>query len=253
MCPVITTVFGMPIFGYGLFAGIGFLAWLGVTCLLAARVGSSPEHHFDAILIALCAGVFGARALALVGTGLDPLTFFDFRGGGLSFFGGLALAIPALLYWFQHKGIDPWLGLDLQVPGFMLGMAFGRLGCLARGCCYGYPDPGPLAVHLAGSPGGARFPIQALDALAHLACFFVLIRFFRVKGPLPMQPGALFAAGLCLLSAQRFLVEFFRADNPRYFSLTSYQYFSLALFCATVLMILFKGRTVSRAATSGEA
>jgi prolipoprotein diacylglyceryltransferase len=51
-------------------------------------------------------------------------------GGALGYFG---------FWWFalRPKGISNWKMVDVVAPCLALGIAFGRIGCLCTGCCYG--------------------------------------------------------------------------------------------------------------------
>ena len=61
----------------------------------------------------------------------------NFADGGMVLYGGVLLGIVVYL-WFCRKWKIPSLLLaDLVIPAIFLGLAFGRLGCLLNGCCFG--------------------------------------------------------------------------------------------------------------------
>src|SRR5688572_11224891 len=95
----------IPVYGYGLMMVIGFLVGMHVAKFLAARLGIDPEIFVNACLIALVAGVAGARlshVLENFRQYTDPgrsawANFRDainIRSGGLTFYGGLLVAFP---------------------------------------------------------------------------------------------------------------------------------------------------------------
>ena len=98
---------------------------------------------------------------------------------------------------------------DAGAPGLALGHAFGRIGCLLGGCCYGRAvDPSfPLAVDLAGQ---SRHPVQLYEAAGLLALSALLLLLSRRLWP---RPGALFAVYLGAYAALRFVTEGLRADD----------------------------------------
>ncbi len=71
--------------------------------------------------------------------------------GGLAFYGGLFLAIPAGVWYIRrHRDrLTFWKVADLAGFGIALGLVFGRLGCWLAGCCFG---------GVATDPHGVVFP-----------------------------------------------------------------------------------------------
>ncbi len=146
----------IPVYGYGLMMVIGFLLALELAKFLARRSGFDPEVFVNAGLIALVAGVVGARlshvfenwsaftASPSVLTNLKNMS--NIRSGGLTFYGGLLLATPMCLLYGWHKRVPLRVGMDIIAPCVMVGLAFGRVGCFLNGCCYGAECNAPWAV-----------------------------------------------------------------------------------------------------------
>ncbi len=137
---------GVPIRGYGLCLLLGVVSGVAVSAYLARRGGMNPEVIYSISFWMFVCGIIGARAFYVIEywdqfaqpawretlTGILRLT-----DGGLvvygSLFGGL-LAI-GMFTWRQKL---PLLAVgDLLVPGMLVGLALGRLGCLLNGCCWG--------------------------------------------------------------------------------------------------------------------
>jgi prolipoprotein diacylglyceryltransferase len=153
----------LRVFGYGLMLVLGFLAAIFLTQWRAKRVGESPETISQIAILALLGGIFGAR-LAYVIEDWDHFRnapfgeIFNVTSGGLIYFGGLLLATVAVLVFLFLKRLPVRRYLDILAPGIMLGLAFGRAGCLMNGCCWG----GPCEEHWALS---ARFPMVSRPLL----------------------------------------------------------------------------------------
>ena len=142
----------LPIYSYGVMLVIGFLLCLELAKALAKRVGLNPELFVNAGMIALVAGVVGARlshVLENIHQYTDPHRTFaanfidavNIRSGGLTFYGGFILAFVACVWYGIKQRVPIRLGMDIVAPCVMIGLGFGRIGCLLNGCCYGAACP----------------------------------------------------------------------------------------------------------------
>jgi phosphatidylglycerol:prolipoprotein diacylglycerol transferase len=150
-------IFNLPIYSYGLMMVIGFLAAIQLAKFLARRSGLDPEFFINAGLIALIAGVVGARlshVIENIHQYTDPhrsiwanfLDAINIRAGGLTYYGGFLLCFPALIFYAWKKKIPLRLGMDIVAPCIVIGLGFGRIGCFLNGCCYGAVCEAPWAV-----------------------------------------------------------------------------------------------------------
>lgn len=151
-------IFGeLPIFSYGLLLVIGFLAAVQLAKYLAKRCGLDPELFVNAGLIALVAGIVGARlshVIENIGQYTDSSrsaweNFRDainIRSGGLTYYGGFLFAFPALVWYALKTKVPVRLGMDIIAPCLMVGLGFGRIGCFLNGCCYGAECEVPWSV-----------------------------------------------------------------------------------------------------------
>ena len=139
---------GAPIYGYGLMMVIGFFGAMELAKFLARHSKLDPELFANAALIALVAGVAGARISHVLENISDytrsDLSFgqnlwnaVNIRSGGLTYYGGFLLAFPAVLAYGFYKKIPIRLGMDIIAPCLMIGLGVGRIGCYLNGCCYG--------------------------------------------------------------------------------------------------------------------
>lgn len=138
----------LPIYGYGLMMVIGFLLAAQLAKFLARRSGLDGEIFINAALLALVAGVVGAR-LSHILENLNDFTRSDrtvaenlwnminLRSGGLTYYGGFLLGFPVLLAYGIWKKVPLRLGMDIVAPCLMIGLGLGRVGCFLNGCCYG--------------------------------------------------------------------------------------------------------------------
>lgn len=139
---------GAPIFAYGVMLVVGFFVSMELAKFLARRSKLDPEVFANAALIALVAGVVGARlshVLENIGDytrsdlsfGQNLWNAINLRSGGLTYYGGFILAFIAVLAYGFYKRVPIRLGMDIIAPCLMVGLGFGRIGCYLNGCCYG--------------------------------------------------------------------------------------------------------------------
>jgi phosphatidylglycerol:prolipoprotein diacylglycerol transferase len=148
---------GAPIYGYGLMMVIGFFAAMELAKFLARRSKIDSEVFANAALIALVAGVVGARLSHVleniqeytrsdVSFGQNLWNAINIRSGGLTYYGGFLLAFPAVLAYGWYKKVPIRLGMDIVAPCVVIALGFGRIGCFLNGCCYGAETNAPWAV-----------------------------------------------------------------------------------------------------------
>jgi phosphatidylglycerol:prolipoprotein diacylglycerol transferase len=144
----------IPIYSFGLMLVIG--CWLAISLakFLAKRCGLNPEHFVNIGIIALVAGVVGARLSHVLenfnqyfgpqGEGL--LSAINIRSGGLTYYGGVLLATPICIWYARRHRILILRGMDIIAPCLMIGLGLGRVGCFLNGCCFGAACDLPIAV-----------------------------------------------------------------------------------------------------------
>ncbi len=135
---------------YGLMMVIGFLMAAVLMRHMARRVGEDPESVTSVAVYALILGVLGARIFYVIHH------FDNFRGnlksvfavweGGLEFIGGVILGTVVMFFYMRRKRLPIVRYLDILVVGLMLGLAFGRIGCLLNGCCFGKPTDSSCSI-----------------------------------------------------------------------------------------------------------
>jgi phosphatidylglycerol:prolipoprotein diacylglycerol transferase len=149
---------GLPIRGYGVMLLVGGLSGVMLAAHRARQVGLSPDVIYSLAIHLFIAGILGARLFYVIEywetrfSRAPLIEIFKFTEGGLVVYGSLiGGAIAFVLFVRRHK--LPLLAMaDLIAPSMAVGLAFGRIGCLLNGCCYGGLSEEPWAV---------RFPIKS--------------------------------------------------------------------------------------------
>jgi phosphatidylglycerol:prolipoprotein diacylglycerol transferase len=257
MCPVLVEIGPITLYSYGLMLALGFITGSMLLSSEYKRRGFPGDLAGNITLLALIAGVVGAKLLYV----LEHWTHFRadpsmlFSAGGLSYFGGFVLA-TAGIWWYAGRKKIGFLSLaDATVPGLMLGYGVARLGChFAGDGDYGFPTTLPWGTDysrgtMPPSEAFRNFPeitsqfaggIVPDTTLCHptpvyelILCglFFAVLWHFRTRITIG---GGLFMFYLVLAGIERFLIEFLRI-NPRVFAgLTQYQLLAAGLILAGI-------------------
>ncbi|MCB9851340.1 MAG: prolipoprotein diacylglyceryl transferase [Phycisphaerales bacterium] len=153
-----------PVKSYGAMLTLGFLTGVWLSMRRAERMKCDPDLVLNLGFIALVGGVAGARIFYVLhywesSFARQPNPLFaalNCTSGGLEYYGGLIGAIVGIVVYILIKRVSMRLYLDLLAPAAIWGLAFGRMGCLLNGCCWGglCVDPQNHAV----VPWGITFP-----------------------------------------------------------------------------------------------
>jgi phosphatidylglycerol:prolipoprotein diacylglycerol transferase len=201
---------------YGVFVAAGFLAGLWSARKRAARQGISADTIVDLSFWILVAALVGARTLYVITFWRDefegkPISAIFLQRSGLVFYGGLIGAVLVAIVYLWRKKLPTWKIGDAMAPSIALGHAFGRLGCLMTGCCYGRACELPWAIHFPeghATHGTGVHPVQLYESLLNFALWAWLEWFYRRK----KFDGQIFASYLLVYAVLRAVVEMFRGD-----------------------------------------
>ena len=207
--PVAFVIFGRPIYWYGILVALGFLAALVHWNALSRRLQFPAGIGSDLAFLVMIGGILGARALYVLSNwahfSAHPLEIIRIDQGGLIFYGGFLAAAAGVAIMARVRKLPLWALGDFTVSALPLGHAFGRLGCLLNGCCYGAPCDLPWAVR---TDGELRHPVQGYETLFNLALYVVLRHLLLRRG----KPGTVVATYAIAYGAWRFGIEFIRGD-----------------------------------------
>ncbi|MCM8762760.1 MAG: prolipoprotein diacylglyceryl transferase [Candidatus Omnitrophica bacterium] len=241
MHPVIFSIGPIHIYAYGLLLVLAFFIATVLATLQARQRGINPELIWNLAFILTISGIIGARILYVLENLnfylKNPLEIIILQHGGLSWFGGLALASIFGIRYLRKKQLAIYGILDLLVPYLALAQSIGRIGCFLNGCCYGRESIWGVyfPVH-----NKVLLPTQIYSSLILLLIFIIL----RLLSSKSLPGGFIFYTYLILYSVKRFFIEFLRADNrPFIWGLSLFQIICLFLFIFSLIKLFSLRKT----------
>jgi phosphatidylglycerol:prolipoprotein diacylglycerol transferase len=188
----------------------------------------------------------------------DCFAWAKFWAGGLTYYGGLIGASGAAWFILKRDKFPFWKGADMAGFAIPLGLAFGRMGCLLAGCCFGATCTLPWAVAFPGRsaasdeqfrdhllPSAAMWslpvhPTQIYEAVASLGISAFCLLFVS---PRKRYDGQVFVSFIALYAIARFLLEILRRDDRGGFGgLSTSQGLGVALLAFAAVVHLVRGR-----------
>lgn len=224
MHPILFEIGRLTIRSYGVLVALAIFIGFSLLYTEAKKRKFYPEKILDMELYILVFGIIGARALHVAANieyyRANLLEIPMLWRGGLAIYGGLFFGIIAGWIYVVKNRMPIWKTGDLIFPYLALGQAIGRIGCFFNGCCFGKIYDGVNG-----------HPTQLYASLA-LVSIFVVLKLIERK---PRRDGLIFALYPLFYSTQRFFIDFFRADTPRYiFGLTVSQLISVVVFLVAI-------------------
>ncbi|MGI8546336.1 MAG: prolipoprotein diacylglyceryl transferase [Gemmatimonadaceae bacterium] len=256
-----TVAFGpVQLTGFGIAVLLGFVIGQIIGQRVLHARGHDPAPIVDIVFASVIGFLIGAKIYyALLMGDYHAL----FSRGGFVFWGGLIGGIGAALFVIKRKGLSFMRIADVGGIGIAAGYSIGRTGCWAIGDDYGRLYDGPFAVSFPNGappstaanmhamfgipipPGMAPntvlsvYPTQLFEVVLGFVMFGILWRLRNHKH----AEGWLFGVYMVMAGVERFIVEFFRAKDDRFFGpLTSAQVVALGFVVAGVIWMRARDR-----------
>lgn len=250
MHPVAFSIGSFDIHWYGIFVAIGFILGLWTAGRRGLIDGLSQDKTADLGPWIILGALIGARTFYVVTfweedfAGKSLINIFKLRQGGLVFYGGFIGAVISTIIYTRRNQVPLWKLADTFAPSVALGHAFGRLGCLMTGCCYGKECALPWAItypsdHI--THPHAVHPTQIYESVFNLALYAGLAFLYRKK----QFDGQVFAVYLMAYAILRAGVEGLRGDYAdQNFTglLTPGQQVGILVFTAGIVLYVIQKR-----------
>ncbi len=248
---------------HGVFTAIGIAVGVWVAVQFAKRAGFIEDVSYTVALIAVPAGIIGARALYVIENrelfgGSDWPDIFAINEGGISIYGALIGGVIGGLAYGLWKRLPIGAGLDAAAFGMILGQGIGRIGDVINGEHFAKTTDLPFAVVYthANSPSFARdpqHPAVAYELIGDALIFLVLLGLRRIY----RRDGLLFFTYAFLYSLMRLGVSALRLDKEILWEFKMAQVVALGVIAISIvaytLILLRPTREVAPAAAPASA
>jgi len=252
---------GAPITSFGVFMLFSFLTAGFVLKSEFERTGYDPEKAWDFVFMAVIGGILGAKVYYIFLNYprlIDDPIHTVFSRGGLVWYGGFIGATVLILWEAKRSNLHLGRMVDIMSPPLAIAYAVGRIGCFLVGDDWGRPTDAWMGIRFPMGTPPSRVdvieqqfgiavdpalvekygqvvpvhPTQLYEVGLSTLIFFLLWRIRKHDH----GRGWLFMIWLAMAGMERFLVEFLRAKDDRFFGvLTLAQMFSLAAVTVGIL------------------
>jgi phosphatidylglycerol:prolipoprotein diacylglycerol transferase len=184
----------------------------------------------------------------------DPLSFFKLWEGGMSFHGGLAGVILAIVLYARSQGLSALRILDYAAVVTPIGLLLGRLANFVNGELWGRPTNGTWGIIFPDAGPEPRHPSQLYEAATEGLLLLVILSILFWATNARMKPGLLGGVFIAGYGLSRFVIEYFREPDAQLgvlsIGLTMGQLLSLPMiFLGLFLLATASGRRPSNLPT----
>ena len=216
--PVILDLGFVKIYWYGVMYLLAFvLAYLLANYQANLSANWTNKQADDLVFYCAFGAVLGGRIGYLLIYNLphfvsNPMSFFDFQGGGMSFHGGfIGVLLASLLFNLKtHKKF--FETMDFAAPLVPIGLALGRIANYINGELWGKTTTSALGVYGPNQSGewAIRYPSQLYEAFLEGVVLFVILWIYT-RNPRPIMAAS--AIFMTCYGSFRFIIEFIRMPD----------------------------------------
>jgi phosphatidylglycerol:prolipoprotein diacylglycerol transferase len=276
MIPIILRLGPVTIYSYGLMMALGFIAGDLLLSRECRRRGFDSELGTAIVVWGAIGGLAGARLYDVLDnwpTYMSHISSIIFSGAGFIWYGGLIGGVVSTWLVAKRHRVPFLTVADMCAAPLVLGMAFGRMGCLLSGdgdwglpsrlpWAMAYPKAivgwGPDTVLKLDSHGNLVsgffpsvrvHPAPIYEAILYVAIFAFL---WSIRKRVTIE-GELFYFYLILAGTARFLIEFVRINPRVLWGLSEAQIISLIMIAAGTMAWYWSRRRAEAVSASREA
>lgn len=246
--PSYFTLFGRPIYFYGVLIGLGFLLAILFCAKRAKRFGLKEDDVYDVAIWLIPCSILGARLYYVLFRfdyyRVHPDELLSVWNGGLAIYGGVIAGVLTVYLVCRHKKIPFPAMLDNLCYGLLIGQIIGRWGNFLNREAFGAETDIFCRMGLTAPDGTTIYvhPTFLYESLWNLGVLLFLLRFERTGRR--RFDGHCVTLYFLLYGLGRFWIEGLRTDSL-YIGNTGIrvsQALSLVLVIASAALLLYMRR-----------
>ena len=222
--PVLIHIGPLAVRWYALAYIVGIIAgWFYARTIIASpRLWGGPAPFslldFDDFVVWVTLGIIlGGRTGYVLFYNLPhfaahPIDIFELWNGGMSFHGGVAGCVVAVVLFARHRGISMLSLGDVTTAVAPIGLFLGRIANFINGELWGRPTDVPWAMIFPNGGPIPRHPSQLYEATLEGVVLFIVLGALVRAGALK-RPGIVTAAFMIGYGIARIVCEFFREPD----------------------------------------
>lgn len=130
--PIAFTIFGMPIYWYGIIITTGIILGTLLAMKIAQKEGLDSEIILDFVLIDAVFAIIGARLYYVIFNfdyyWANPIQILNTRQGGIAIYGAVIVSIIVAVFYTRKRKVSFGKFADCAAYGLILGQIIGRYG-----------------------------------------------------------------------------------------------------------------------------
>lgn len=233
------TIFGKPVYWYGIIIAVGFVLGVLYAFLRAKKEGLPPDTVLDLVLWGLPTCIICARIFYVLG---DPSVlaggFWKIIAvweGGIAIYGAIIGAVIVGVTYCKAKKLDMGTVFDVCAPGLMIGQIIGRWGNFVNAEVYGSPTDSLFAMSINGGVGVQ--PLFLYESVWMLAGLLGLLFYQKYK----KRSGEIFALYVVWYGLGRAVMESLRQEEYvlKLFGMPMSQITAIVTILAAVCVLIY--------------
>lgn len=195
------------------------LGWWYLIRLARRRDAPLSRQHADDFFFWAAVGIIGGGRLGYVffykplDYLADPVAILRLWDGGMSFHGGLAGVILAVLLFCRKNRLDPFRFTDYLACVVPIGLFFGRLANFINDELWGKVSDLPWAMYSPTAGPLPRHPSQLYEAFLEGILLFAILNYSMHRTAAPKYPGMIGGIFFLGYGAARYMIELVREPD----------------------------------------
>lgn len=255
MYPKLIEIGPVPVYSYGLMLGIAFLTASALFSRQLKRNNLDEGIGVTVTFLCLIGGLVGSKLFYILeewnfGSSKPLTSYFTkdmlFSPSGLTFYGGLLLAIILVIVYCKSKKLSVLMMFDLMSPCAAIAYGIARIGChLSGDGDYGIPVNGTFWEFIGYSYLNGTVPthegvyVHPTPVYEFLVSLFIFAFLWKRRSTYKTS-GIIFAYYLILTGIARLLVEFIRLNPTVAIGLSQAQIISVIMILGGIYLLFNK-------------